>query len=335
MAVQVQLRRGTSSENNSFTGAIGEVTVDTTNDTLRVHDGATAGGFTVVTTGATQTLTNKTLAAFTLSGNITGDANISGFANVVGNITSSGNIQGTYILGNGALLTGVITSVANINLGTSNVTVVSSGGNITVGIGGTSNVTVFSTGGANVAGFVTATGNVTGGNLTTAGVITVNSGDAATAIVNGGSNAVGNIGSSSKYFNTVFAKATSAQYADLAEMYEADEQYAPGTVLSFSGDQEVTKSTVLCDRRVAGVVSTNPAYIMNSSISSDRAVAVALVGKVPTQVTGTVRKGDLMVSAGDGTACVNNDPPVGSVLGKSLEDFDGVRGVINIVVGRL
>jgi hypothetical protein len=330
MAIQVQLRRGTTAQNNSFTGAIGEVTVDTDVDTLRVHDGSTAGGATVVTTTATQSLTNKTLGAFTLSGNITGDANISGFANVVGNVISSG-----YFLGNGALLTGVITSVANINLGTSNVTVVSSGGNITVGIGGTSNVTVFSTGGANVAGFVTATGNVTGGNLTTAGVITVNSGDAATAIVNGGSNAVGNIGSSSKYFNTVFAKATSAQYADLAEMYEADEQYAPGTVLSFSGDQEVTKSTVLCDRRVAGVVSTNPAYIMNSSISSDRAVAVALVGKVPTQVTGTVRKGDLMVSAGDGTACVNNDPPVGSVLGKSLEDFDGVRGVINIVVGRL
>jgi hypothetical protein len=244
MAIQVQLRRGTTAQNNSFTGVVGEVTVDTDVDTLRVHDGATVGGATVVTTTATQTLTNKTIGAFTLSGNITGNANISG-------------------------------------------------------------------------------------------TISVNSSDSATAIVNSGSNAVGNIGSSSNYFNTVFAKATSALYADLAEMYEADSQYEPGTVVCFGGEQEITKSTQDRDRSVAGVVSSNPAYIMNSSMSSDRAVTVALMGKVPTQVTGSVRKGDLMVSAGDGTARADNDPPVGSVLGKSLENFDGSRGIINIVVGRL
>jgi hypothetical protein len=84
---------------------------------------------------------------------------------VSGVISASGNITGNYILGNGASLTGVITSVANINSGSSNVTVVSSGGNVTVGVGGTGNVAVFSTGGLDVTGRVSATGNITGDNI--------------------------------------------------------------------------------------------------------------------------------------------------------------------------
>jgi hypothetical protein len=77
----------------------------------------------------------------------------------------SGNVTASYFLGNGALLTGVITSVANINNGTSNVSVVSSGGNVTIGIGGTGNIAVFSTTGANITGLLHVTGNVSGGNL--------------------------------------------------------------------------------------------------------------------------------------------------------------------------
>ena len=80
--------------------------------------------------------------------------------NVAGYLTASGNVTGNYILGNGALLTGVITSVANINSGTSNITVVSPGGDITVGVGGTSNVAVFSSTGQNVTGYLTASGNI-------------------------------------------------------------------------------------------------------------------------------------------------------------------------------
>jgi hypothetical protein len=84
---------------------------------------------------------------------------------VSGVVSATGNVTGNYILGNGALLTGVITSVANINLGSSNVTVVSSGGNVTVGVGGTGNVAVFSTSGLDVTGRVSATGNITGSNI--------------------------------------------------------------------------------------------------------------------------------------------------------------------------
>jgi hypothetical protein len=85
---------------------------------------------------------------------------------VSGVVSATGNVTGNYILGNGALLTGVITSVANINLGTSNVTVVSSGGNVTVGVGGTGNVAVFSTSGLEVTGNVEASGNMVYANST-------------------------------------------------------------------------------------------------------------------------------------------------------------------------
>lgn len=356
----------------------------------------------MVTGGSIAVTGASTAASYSATGNVTGGNLLtSGLMSSTGNaihgniltgglISATGNVSGNYILGNGALLTGVITSVANINFGTSNVTVVSSGGNITVGVGGTSNVAVFATTGEYVSGVISATGNITGGNLsgtnivgtlttasqtnitsvgtlgslsvtanitggnintgsqvsaggnitggniTTAGVITVNSGGAATAIINGAaSNAVGNIGSSSKYFNTVFATATTAQYADLAEKYVADTEYAPGTVVSFGGSAEVTLSTVDADRRIAGVVSTDPAYSMNAYMESEFTAMVALTGRVPCSVTGTVRKGDMMVSNGDGTARAEANPTIGSVIGKALEDFDGTSGVIEVVVGRL
>ena len=118
---------------------------------------------TVLYSSLTQvgTLGNLSVAGNTNSGNL-----LTG-----GLISATGNITGNYILGNGALLTGVITSVANINLGTSNVTVVSSGGNVTVGIGGTSNVAVFATTGEYVTGLISASGNITGGNIDTVGLI--------------------------------------------------------------------------------------------------------------------------------------------------------------------
>ena len=202
-----------------------------------------------------------------------------------------------------------------------------------------------------------STGNITGGNLILSGAIedsaqldirtTASNGNivltpngtgvilVAKDIVNGQANGVGNIGSSVAFFNTVFAKATSAQYADLAESYTADADYAPGTVLVFGGTQEVTISNTDSDRRIAGVVSTNPSYIMNSGLESNHVSIVALQGRVPTKVTGKVSKGDLMVSAGNGHARAEQDPKLGAVIGKALEDFDGNAGVIEVVVGRI
>ena len=124
-----------------------------------------------------------------------------------------------------------------------------------------------------------------------------------------------------------------ATYADLAEYYEADTEYEPGTVLAFGGDKEVTIAED-GTTRVAGVVSTNPAYAMNANCQGV-AVAIALQGRVPTKVRGTIRKGDMMVSAGNGFARPWNNPQMGTVIGKALEDFDGVEGIIEVAVGRL
>jgi hypothetical protein len=133
--------------------------------------------------------------------------------------------------------------------------------------------------------------------------------------------------------------ATSSRYADLAEKYVADAVYEPGIVLMFGGAHEVTiaaEDTV----RIAGVVSFNPGFIMNSQLEcavtlGEHTAVVALQGRVPVGVYGAVKKGDLMISAGNGRAKAAENPKLGSVIGKALEDFDGEEGVIEIVVGRL
>jgi hypothetical protein len=198
---------------------------------------------------------------------------------------------------------------------------------------------------------VSVTGNVQGGNLRTAGLVsatgaitgaaltgtslTVSTGNVSCGnIVNTNANGVGNIGSTGTRFNQVFALASSAQYADLAEKYTADAEYAPGTVVVFGGTAEVTVDAADADSRVAGVVSTNPAFIMNDTLQSAHVVTVALTGRVPCLVTGSVRKGDLMVTAGLGRARAEADPRPGTIIGKALEDFSGESGTIEVVVGR-
>jgi hypothetical protein len=220
----------------------------------------------------------------------------------------------------GANITGTLNVSGNANVG--NLGATSIVGTLTTA--SQPNITAVGT-----LGSLSVTGNITGGNLSVStGVVTLGS------IINAGANGAGNIGSSGGYFNTVFAKATSAQYADLAEMYEADSNYEPGTVLCFGGDKEVTVCNIEDCSRVAGVVSTNPSYLMNSGQTGDYVSAVALQGRVPTKVTGKVRKGDLMVSAGDGRAKTNNNARAGSIIGKALADFDGQDGIIEVVVGR-
>ena len=260
MAVQVQWRRGTTAQNNAFTGALGEVTVDTDLDVLRVHDGSTAGGFALVGTTATQTITNKTIT-------------------IVGNLTTAG-----------------ITPTANA---TSNI------GNV----------------GAYYSNIFAVTYNVgTGG------------------IVNAGANATGNIGSSTTYFNTIFAKATSAQYADLAERYQADAEYPVGTVLVFGGDYEVTESTKDHDTAIAGVVSAEPAYLMNSTLQTPNSVTLALAGRVPCRVQGPVNKGTVLVSSnipGVAQAIDYSIAQLGSVVGKAMQAIqDHSVQTIEVAVGR-
>jgi hypothetical protein len=124
-----------------------------------------------------------------------------------------------------------------------------------------------------------------------------------------------------------------ATYADLAEYYEADDIYEPGTVLMFGGEKEVTLAYDGTSR-VAGVVSTNPAYVMNSTCPG-LLTAIALQGRVPCKVRGKISKGDMLISGGNGFARPNQFPSMGTVIGKALQDFDGYEGVIEVAVGRL
>ena len=148
-------------------------------------------------------------------------------------------------------------------------------------------------------------------------------------------NANANIGSTSLRFNTIFAKATSAQYADLAEIYTADQSYEPGTVVVFGGPNEITVTNIAHDTRVAGVISTNPAYLMNSDTIG---LPVALTGRVPCLVQGPVSKGDVLVTSVTAGAAQKINPArfqPGCVIGKSLENIpDSELKIVEVVVGR-
>jgi len=256
MSIQVQYRRGSEAQNNAFTGALGEITVDTTNSTLRIHNGVTVGG----------------------SGNL---ATVAYVDNAISALSAD--------------------SISN---GTSNVKVLSSDGNVAITVGGSGVVTFASAG-----------------------------------ILNNMGNGVGNIGNATGQFNTIFAQATSAQYADVAEKYTADRSYPPGTVVEIGGAAEVTHTNTFASTRVAGVISTNPAMIMNSGAAGDHVVTVALLGRVPCLVAGRIRRGDLLCSsaiAGHAVSLPADQYRPGAVIGKALEDHDqDGTGRIEVLVGRL
>ena len=125
-------------------------------------------------------------------------------------------------------------------------------------------------------------------------------------------------------------------FADLAEYYDGDQDYEPGTVLVFGGTEEVTISTRANDSRVAGAVSTNPAYILNAGREGIQ-VIVALQGKAPIKVVGPVNKGDMLVTASvPGYAAASATPGAGMIIGKALEDkLSDEPGLILVAVGRL
>jgi hypothetical protein len=188
-------------------------------------------------------------------------------------------------------------------------------------INGTSVLTATTLGSGVTASSLTSVGTLTG--LTVSGAIVPNA------------NLTIDVGSVSAWFNTFYGVSTQAKYADLAENYQADKAYNPGTVLMFGGTYEVTLAEV-GTTAVAGVVSTNPAHLMNGQLSGSNVVALALTGRVPCMVIGPVKKGDMMVSAGFGYARANDNPSVGQVIGKALEDYPmATKGVIEVVVGRV
>ena len=143
-----------------------------------------------------------------------------------------------------------------------------------------------------------------------------------------------NLGISTRKWNAVHANLYYGTAADLAENYVADAEYEPGTVLEFGGEFEVTIAANATNK-LAGVVTTNPAYLMNSECVGEIVIGIALQGRVPCKVQGKISKGDMLISAGNGVAqAAGNLLAIGTIIGKALENFDGVFGVIEVAVGR-
>jgi hypothetical protein len=145
-----------------------------------------------------------------------------------------------------------------------------------------------------------------------------------------------NLGSTSRWFNTVYGRSIQAQYADLAERFEADAEYDAGTVVELGGVKEITAAGQDLSENVFGVISTNAAYLMNSGAGSNQThPPVAVQGRVPVKVTGRIRKGDRLVSAGNGIARAGSKAEITAwnVIGRALENKtnDGL-GTIEAVV---
>ena len=180
-------------------------------------------------------------------------------------------------------------------------------------------------------GIVWGTGtNTTSGNLVPARVVLDSSGNFYPV-----GNVSQTLGSTTAWWSTIYGTSTHAQYADLAENYLADEEYAPGTVVVFGGDEEITTTTQSHDPRVAGVISTNPAYLMNASSGG---LPVAMTGRVPCLVQGPVTKGQVLVTstvAGVAQAIDNSQFVPGCVVGKTLAAINtNTIETIEVVVGR-
>ena len=317
---------GNTTAGNILTSGLISATGNITggNVSATVFYGSGAGLTNIAVAGGTQIVNGTSNVSAGASSNVT--VGVAGTSDVVvwattgeyvtGVVSATGNITGGNV--SGTNLTGTLTTAAQTNItsvGTLSLLSVtgntSSGNLLTNGI-------VSATGNVYGANFI---GNVTpppGGAISTTGNV---SGDILSA--------TGNV--IATYF---VGTATESQYADVAENYTADADYEPGTVLEFGGNKEVT---IASDEtpRVAGIVSSNPAHLMNSMLNSEYIVPVALIGRVPCKVRGAIAKGDMLISAGDGYARAKQNPIMGTVIGKALEASTGDHSIIEVVVGRL
>jgi hypothetical protein len=296
------------SNNISSTGNITALTFNGAllGNSVSVSGNVTAGNLLGTVATATQTAITEvgTLTSLSVTGNINNSANMT-----TGTLSASGNITSGNIISNGLIsATGTVTGSSLFG---------------TVSTASQPNITSVGT-----LSSLSVSGNIQGGNLSVStGLIT------AGGIINANSNAVGNIGSSTGYFNTVFAKATSAQYADLAENYVSDADYDPGTVVIFGGGEEITISSESADERVAGVISANPAHLMNAGSDG---LAVALRGRVPVRVVGPVIKGDSLVTSdlpGTAKSIGRSREYAQAVFAKALEtDLNNGEKIITAVI---
>ena len=244
------------------------------------------------TTGSAATLT--TARAIALTGAVTGTADFDGSAGI--SITTTNTADPTITLTGDVTGSGTMTNLGSVSFATTIAANSVALGTDTTGnyvaAGAVSGIGLSGSAGAEGATFTVAS----------------NATDANTA-----STIVARDGSGNFTAGTITALATSAQYADVAEMYLSDQEYEPGTVITIGGVYEIT----ICGLGAypAGVVSTDPAYLMNSSLTAG--LPIALVGRVPVRIFGSVMKGQKVYSDLMGRASKNSE---GALVGISLED---------------
>jgi hypothetical protein len=354
---------GTGANITGTLSASGNVTVGNVIGTLANGNSnvniATANGNVTITAVGNTTMT------------VTGTgANIAGTVSATGNVTGNffiGNgsqLTGITVAAGSSILNGnsniTISANSNINMfvngnATARVVVTNTGaniagtlsvsGNITAGNVSATTFTGALSGAATSATTATTAGTVTTaaqGNITSVGTLTSLTVSGATSITGNSAFTVTNITTGANttvgYLTGNWTLTTGsrmqATYADLAEYYAGDEQIEPGTVVEFGGQHEVHICNSYMSTLVAGIVTTDPAYIMNANINCEYPVAIALQGRIPAKVIGPVRRGDMMVSANNGYAISCKSPVMGTVLGKALTNFEGDAGIIEIMVGR-
>ena len=308
-------------------------------------------------------ISNTTVAILSKDSTFTPGTSISGFTTIVPGFNLSSAISGAFFTGTvstAATLSGITASqflrndqaassayavtVGSLLVG-SDLTVATSSGDVSVR-NGTSNknldlfinkggVDTKAIGITGTTGAVAVPGafSVTGATTLT-GAVTASTTLAVTGITTVSNKILPNvtgtidIGASGTKFGNVHANylvgtSVTAQYADLAERFEADNVYSPGTVVELGGAKEITRAVQELSESVFGVISTAAAYLMNSNAGSNTThPAVAVSGRVPVRVIGQVKKGDRLVSAGNGLAraATREEITAFNVIGRALAD---------------
>ena len=257
---------------------------------ITVSAGASiVNGTSNVTVSASSNITANVAGSAIATWASTGEY-VTGLISATGNIVSSGNVSGTYILGNGALLTGVITSVANINLGTSNVTVVSSGGNVTVGVGGTSNVVVWATTGEYVTGLISATGNVIGGNINTGAQVSATGNITGGNIITAAAMSAASVSASGNVTGGNLNAAGLSLSSNVVSALNASSSIAAGTTISAVGN--ITGGNLITAAAVSAASVSASGNVTGGNINGTTAVVVPTVRNTAA-LTISTSSGDL------------------------------------------
>ena len=313
-------------------GAQDVLTLNQTGNATVAADLSIVGAMSV---GTTLGVTGNTTVGGTLTsqGLLTANADIdcNGLINVSGTLT----VDGSSTLGDQTSDTTTISGIATVGNGlTVNGAVTTLNQGLTVS-GAAQFNNAFNMGDTlTVANTFTANGNVVLGN---ANSDTISFNGRSNTSINPASNNSYTLGESSLKWLSVHATtfsgtATTANYADLAELYLSDFAYEAGTVVQIGGEEEVTASTGESNHSILGVVSAYPAYLMNNQL--ENGIPVALKGRVPVKVGGTIKKGDRLVGAPEGHGVADNEACRSFAI--ALGDFKATKknptGIVEAVI---